>query len=316
MEAKKLQKVAKKYYCEKCDYTTSRLSSYNKHLTTAKHLGRQKEAQKLQKVAEKYNCEYCDKTYVSRGSLWKHTQKCMLAHTDKVDPEKKSSDKEDIGTLTKLFVEQQQENNKRFEQQHKLIEKLSDNIGSKTINNINNVNTINMNYNVNVFLNDQCKDAINLGDFVNNVQCQLKDLENVGKIGYVDGISQIFIDNLSVMDVDKRPIHCTDLKRKSMYIKDNNEWKKDENNTEVKKAINIITKKNIDNIDKWRLLHMKSPHDSNQSRYTVMCNESLSTDDDGKQKEKILKNIGDAVPLDKSVIKTTIEEISMDEKIE
>jgi hypothetical protein len=235
--------------------------------------------------------------------------------------EEKISDKEEIEQLinTKL-AERDEKHNKTtqmlLEQNNKLIEKLSDNVGSKTINNINNVNTINMNYNVNVFLNDQCKDAINLVDFVNNVQCQLKDLENVGKIGYVDGISQIFIDNLSVMDVDKRPIHCTDLKRKSMYIKDKNEWIKDDNNTEVKKAINIITKKNIDNIDKWRLLHIKSPHDSNQSRYRSMCNESLIADDDGKHKEKILKNIGDAVPLDKGVIKTTIEEISMDEKIE
>ena len=185
---------------------------------------------------------------------------------DKIDFEKTILDKDrQINTLTKLFVEQQEEHNKRFEQQHKLIEKLSDNVGSKTINNINNVNTINMNYNVNVFLNDQCKDAINLVDFVNNVQCQLKDLENVGKIGYVDGISQIFIDNLSVMDVDKRPIHCTDLKRKSMYIKDNNEWKKDDNNTKVKEAIGEITQKNIKTLDKWRILNMKSAHDSKQS---------------------------------------------------
>jgi hypothetical protein len=312
-----MPKNAEKYECLQCNFICSKESNYNKHLLTSKHKNRTNRTEKPPKNANLFVCE-CGKEYKARNSLWYHKKKCTFANNSM---EEKISDKEEIEQLinTKL-AERDEKHNKTtqmlLEQNNKLIEKLSDNVGSKTINNINNVNTINMNYNVNVFLNDQCKDAINLVDFVNNVQCQLKDLENVGKIGYVDGISQIFIDNLSIMDVDKRPIHCTDLKRKSMYIKDNNEWKKDDNNTKVKEAIGKITKKNIDNIDKWRLLHIKSPHDSNQSRYRSMCNESLIADDDGKHKEKILKNIGDAVPLDKGVIKTTIEEISMDEKIE
>lgn len=316
----KTPKNAEKYECLKCNFICSKESDWNRHLLTAKHKNRTNITNRTEKTPKNANlfvCE-CGKEYKARNSLWYHKKKCTFANNS---TEEKSSDKEEIEQLinTKL-AERDEKHNKTtqmlIEQQNIILEEVRNNVGSKTINNINNVNTINMNYNVNVFLNDQCKDAINLLDFVNNVQCQLNDVENVGKIGYVDGISKIFIDKLSVMDVDKRPIHCTDLKRKSMYIKDNNEWKKDENNTEVKKAIGEITQKNIKTLDKWRILNMKSAHDSKQSQYLGMCNETFTPDDDGKQKEKILKNIGDAVPLDKGVIKTTIEEISMDEKIE
>jgi hypothetical protein len=332
-----MPKNAKTYECIKCNFICSKESNYKKHLLTRKHQMETSETEKMPTNTELYKCE-CGQVYKHRSGLWKHSKKCTFVGNSKEDKELVKSDEtvdkinlektildkdRQIDKLTKLVVEQQDENKslskmvvEQKEETHKILEEVRNNVGSKTINNINNVNTINMNYNVNVFLNDQCKDAINLLDFVNNVQCQLNDVENVGKIGYVDGISKIFIDKLSVMDVDKRPIHCTDLKRKSMYIKDNNEWKKDENNTEVKKAIGEITQKNIKTLDKWRILNMKSAHDSKQSQYLGMCNETFTPDDDGKQKEKILKNIGDAVPLDKGVIKTTIEEISMDEKIE
>ena len=327
METKKTPKNAKKYSCKKCAFECCKMSDYQRHITTRKHQMETLETKKTPKNDNIFQCD-CGQVYKHRSGLWKHSKKCTFVNNstedneldktiNKVEPEKKKSDKEEIEKLiSKKIAEQQEENNKIFEQTNKILEKLSDNIGPNTINNINNINTINMNYNINVFLNDQCKDAINLIDFINNVQCQLKDLENVGKIGYVDGISKIFIENLSGMEVTKRPIHCTDLKRKSMYIKDNNEWKKDNNNNQVKKAINIITKKNIDNIDKWRSLNIKDAHDRNQSQYIGICNQSLVTDDNGKMKEKIIKNIGDTVALDKDVIKTTIEENTTNEIIE
>ena len=321
METEKLQKVTLKYYCEKCDYTTSRLSSYNKHLTTAKHLGKQKETEKLQKVAEKYNCDYCNKIYHSRSSLWKHKQKCTYVEPDVKEDEKVKHTVEKVETiddnlknseftnmiksLVQPLVDQ---NNKLMESQQKLQSQLIEAVKEgKTINNINNVN--NVNYNINLFLNDQCKDAMNLTDFVDNIRCKLEDLEDVGRLGYVDGISKLFIENLSGMEVTKRPIHCTDLKRKSLYIKNNDEWTKDNNNVEMRKAINKVANKNMNNLNKWRDAnpeHHQNGSGAKQQQYLKMSNESQSwiTDDDGKKGDKIIKNISDVVSIDRGMLKS------------
>ena len=192
-----------------------------------------------------------------------------------------------------------------------MLEKMSDKIGNNTINTINNINnniSNNVNYNINVFLNEQCKDAMNLTDFVKNIHCQIQDLEYTGKAGYVAGISKMLIDNLSNLEVTKRPIHCTDVKRKSMYVKKDNEWKKDDKNEEVRKAINQVANKNIQNIEGWRAKNMDQTGNSvtggtaKRQQYLDIVGESLEPDDDGKKSEKILKNVGEAVLLDKNVI--------------
>ena len=200
-----------------------------------------------------------------------------------------------------LIVEQQQENQKLHSQ---LIEAVKE---GKTINNINNVN--NVNYSFNLFLNDQCKDAMNLTDFVDNIRCKLEDLEDVGRLGYVDGISKLFIENLSGMEINKRPIHCTDLKRKSLYIKNNDEWTKDNNNVEMRKAINKVANKNMNNINKWRDAnpdHHQNGSGAKQQQYIKMANESQSwiTDEDGKKGDKIIKNISDVVSIDRGMLKS------------
>jgi len=325
METEKLQKVATKYYCEKCDYNTSRLSSYNKHLTTAKHLGKQKETQKLQKVAENYNCDYCDKIYRSRSSLWKHKQKCMLIDTyNNVEQTEDPKTVSNLTTIVETLVGQNNklmetiaENEKKKEQQQlqqqqenqqlqsQLIEAVKE---GKTINNINNVN--NVNYSFNLFLNDQCKDAMSLTDFIDNMKCKLEDLEDVGRLGYVDGISKLFIENLSGMEINKRPIHCTDLKRKSLYIKNNDEWTKDNNNVEMRKAIDMVANKNMNNINQWRNQNPEHHHvngsGAKQQQYLKMVNEiqTFATDYDGKKGDKIIKNISDAVSIDRGMLKS------------
>ena len=186
-----------------------------------------------------------------------------------------------------------------------MMEKAIDNMGTKTINNINN----NVNYSFNLYLNDQCKDAMNLTDFVDNIRCKLEDLEDVGRLGYVDGISKLFIENLSGMEINKRPIHCTDLKRKSLYIKNNDEWTKDNNNVEMRKAINKVANKNMNNINKWRDAnpdHHQNGSGAKQQQYIKMANESQSwiTDEDGKKGDKIIKNISDVVSFDKGMLKS------------
>ena len=157
-------------------------------------------------------------------------------------------------------------------------------------------------------MNDQCKDAMSLMDFIDTIKCKLEDLEDIGRLGYVDGISKLFIENLSGMEVTKRPIHCTDLKRKSLYIKNNDEWTKDNNNTEMRKAISKVANKNVQNIDKWRNENPEH-HNTNGSgkkrqQYLDILNETLVTDDDGKKGDKIIKNISAVVSIDKEIWKS------------
>jgi hypothetical protein len=225
-----------------------------------------------------------------------------------LDEEKNVSDVSETSQMLLAVTECMKQIQKTQENQREMIDKLAENAGPKSItNNISNVNNVNVNYNVNVFLNDQCKNAVNLLDFVNNIQCRLEDLEYMGREGYVEGISKVLIDNLSEMEVTRRPIHCTDVKRKALYIKNNDEWHKDSNNTEMKNAIKRVAHKNRCNIKSWQEKypehHSKSGSNGKQKQYLDIIGEAFNTDEDDKAANKIIKNVGEIVSLDKSVIK-------------
>ncbi len=289
-----------------------------------------------------YTCE-CGKTYKHRQSLHSHRKKCQKVNqcietpSDTIIPakipaktvdtdecvevevgvESESNDSEEINDFSEVsetsqmllaVTECMKQIQKTQENQREMIDKLSENAGPKSItNNISNVNNVNVNYNVNVFLNDQCKNAVNLLDFVNSIQCRLEDLEYMGREGYVEGISKVLIDNLSEMEVTKRPIHCTDVKRKALYIKNNNEWHKDNNNTEMKNAIKRVAHKNRCNIKSWQEKypehHSKTGSNGKQKQYLDIIGEAFHTDEDEKAANKIIKNVGEIVSLDKNVIK-------------
>ena len=329
---KKMPKNAEKYYCEKCDFTCNKKSNYEKHILTKKHKMaeyNQIQPKKCQKMPQEYSCE-CGKVYSHRASLYNHKKKCTYIEPEvKIDEDEDENENEEDDILCNTKQEETTENNpmtksemtnviQTLVEQNKqlmetiiekdknhsiIIEKALDNIGTKTINNINNVN-----YNINLFLNEQCKDAMNLMDFIDTIKCKLEDLEDIGKLGYVDGISKLFIENLSGMEVTKRPIHCTDLKRKSLYIKNNDEWTKDNNNTEMRKAISKVANKNIKNIDEWRNRnpdhHNVNGSGRKRQQYLDILNESLVTDDNGKKGDKIIKNISAVVSVDKEILKS------------
>jgi transcriptional regulator of heat shock response len=323
MVTEKSQKIPKnpnEYKCEKCNYNTLSKKDFNKHLGTAKHkmITNDNEMitenpKKSQKNAKIYHCE-CGLGYKYKSGLSRHRSGCSVANAPVTEEsqEIKKVEAEPISesSLITSLIENQNKIMETFvesnKMQSKILEKVSDNIGNNITNNISN----NVNYNVNVFLNEQCKDAMNLLDFVNNIQCQLEDLEYMGKEGYVEGISKVLIDSLSDMEVTNRPIHCTDSKRKSLYIKNNNEWHKDNNNVEMKKAITHVAHKNRCNIKSWQEKypehHSKNGINGKQQQYLKMVNEAFNLDDDGKDANKIIKNIGDVVSLDKNIIKDEI----------
>jgi len=324
MSTEKTPKNAKKYYCEICDFDSNKLSEYKRHLGTKKHKStenQQNQQEKRQKTPNSYVCE-CGKTYKERTGLWKHKKICTYVEPEVKEDEKVKHTVEKVETiddnlknseftniiksLVQPLVDQ---NNKLMESQQKLQSELIEAAKEgKTINNINNVN--NVNYSFNLFLNDQCKDAMSLTDFIDNMKCKLEDLEDVGRLGYVDGISKLFIENLSGMEINKRPIHCTDLKRKSLYIKNNDEWTKDNNNVEMRKAIDMVANKNMNNINKWRDANPEHHHvngsGAKQQQYLKMVNEiqTFATDYDGKKGDKIIKNISDAVSVDRGMLKS------------
>ena len=261
METEKLLKVAKNFICEKCHYNTSKLSSYKKHLTTAKHLGKQKETEKLLKVADTYNCENCSKPYHNRSSLWKHKQKCMSQYRETVYNGSEHNisievvEKEDTHTALFELIKQNQEFKELLVEQQKENQGLQKQLleAVKDVKHVTN-NTVNSNnkFNLNFFLNEQCKDAMNITDFLENMQLDMEDLLETGRLGYVNGISRIFINKLRELDTYKRPLHCTDLKRETLYIRDNNVWEKEENSKEtLRKLVDKVANKNCKTMRQW-----------------------------------------------------------------
>jgi len=234
------QKNADYYCCEKCDFNCSRVSDWNRHILTAKHkkrtTGLQKEHTDNSKTNIFFICD-CGNEYKHRQGLWKHKQICSI----------KNSTMSPVCQLTEKNIMEIISQNQEFKQM--LIELATKN--NTTINNTSN--TTNNTFNLQMFLNVECKDALNIMDFVNSLELKMKDLENMAKLGYSDGISNIFINGLKELDIKRRPIHCNDLKRETIYIKDQDTWEKEnEDKNKLKLAIKTIASKNIKQIPLWQ----------------------------------------------------------------
>jgi transposase-like protein len=235
MATEKTQKNSGQYICEICDFKTSNKNDFNRHISTIKH-SRNKNAtlsnNEILKKQDIYLCTNCNKQYNDRTGLWRHKPKCNLNITNQtVD---NNTNKDDI---IQLLLKQNNELIKEQTDIKQIILEIVKNGTNNTIN-YNNNNSNNKTFNLQVFLNETCKDAMNISDFVESVKLQVTDLENVGKVGYIEGISNIIIKNLQALDISKRPVHCADQKREVMYVKDENTWEKeDENNKKLRKAI-------------------------------------------------------------------------------
>ena len=281
------QKVAKEYICETCDYSTCKKSDYTKHLTTRKHKLRSNTIE-ISPCIKDFKCD-CGKTYKHQSSLWNHKQKCTVIDIEVVETNEKEAQKD------KIIIEmakQLEENKIVAEKLMEKVDELTDTVKNQPPTTTNIVN----NFNLNVFLNETCKDAINLTDFVDSIQLQLKDLENMGKLGYVEGMSNIIITELNNLEKEKRPIHCSDVKRDVLYIKDNDIWEKDD--TKVKEAVKNLEKKNFKQMGNWLQENPSAAcgQSSKSTEYHNIIQGSFSHDEDKKIK-KVIKNIAKAVPL-------------------
>jgi hypothetical protein len=306
------EKNESKYYCEICDYRCSYISDWSRHLSTRKHLV-SKDGNKMEingnKLGEKnennycHSCDNCKKIYKTLSGLWKHKKKCI--YEEKIDSQKnENTDFENDITDKELIVMLIKQNSELMKETSDFKSIMMEVIKTGT-HNTTHTNSHNKAFNLNFFLNETCKDAMNIMDFVDSIKIQLSDLEKVGEIGYVEGISNIIVRNLKDLDVNKRPVHCTDKKRETMYIKDDNKWEKDQDNKKLHKVVRRVTCKNQNLIPKFKEAHPEynKYHSKISDQYNKIIVESMGGpgDNDFEKEEKIIKNISKEITIDKEL---------------
>ncbi len=289
------------FSCNICNYTCSKKFNFNRHLLSSKHIqlikGDKIASKNEQNEQQKYCCENCNKKYTSRNGLWKHSKNCKF--------ENKKTDKEEITDkeLIMMLINENKEMKTLMLEQQNMIIKVIENGTHNTTNNTTHTNSHNKAFNLNFFLNETCKDAMNIMDFVDSIKLQVSDLEKVGELGYVEGISSIIVKNLKEMDVTQRPVHCTDKKRETIYIKDENKWEKDEEKKKLHKVVRRVSCKNQNLIPKFKELHpdYNKYNSKSSDQYNKIIVESMGGpgDNDYEKEEKIIQKISKEVIVEK-----------------
>ena len=318
----KTSKNESKYYCEKCDFESRWKSDWTRHLGTSKHLNQPKstvfnnistkETIKTNKpiICSNFVCKNCSKAYKDRSGLWRHSKTCNETMTstelfleNTIEPTQIQPGSETTEVIMAVLKDNKELKSMLAEQNNKILELIS---AKNTItNNITTNKTVNNQFNLNVFLNETCRDAMNINEFIENIKIQTKELENVGYNGYVSGITDIILSRLKQLDVSKRPLHCTDIKRETLYIKDKNEWNRDtEEKSKIKTMITTIAKKNFKQIPIWREQNpeCKEPENEKYDFCIRLMRNSLGEigEEQIKLDEKIIKNIAKHVIVDKT----------------
>ena len=287
-----MPKNAENYYCEKCDFKCNKLSNYNNHLKTKKHNTtkiQQLQQEKCQKMPNNYICE-CGKIYNHRASLWNHKKKCNYKEPEETSKITKISE-DDISVKDMMVM---------------MMDIIKEMKNTNTTNNNTTNNNTQNNFNLNFFLNEQCKNAMNITDFVKSIEIEVEDVANVGKLGYVEGITRIVTKALNNLDVYERPIHCSDLKREVMYVKDNGIWEKEgEDMSSMKKALQIISHRNVMKIKAWTDANpsWKTHYSKEEDEYLKISYESMggsNKEEDDKYFNKIIRKVASNVTIDKT----------------
>ena len=302
-----------KYQCDQCDYNCSKKYNWNKHLMTAKHqiatlgdkeVAKSSNQEQHDNMLSKIICNICNKEYTSRNGLWKHNK----THHDQINDD--ISDKELIMMLIK-------ENSEFKNMMMKMVDNGINNCTNNGLNNCTNTtnNTINNNthinshnkaFNLNFYLNETCKDAMIISDFVNSIKINLEDLENIGRTSYIEGVSNIILKNLNNIEKHLRPLHCSDSKREILYIKENNEWTKESDSKPIlTKAIKIIANENIKQIKHWAEKHPDCTKSSSRKNdlYLKIVSNSMNglTEEEGRKNiNKIISNVAKETVIQKN----------------
>lgn len=319
MDSEKSPKVAKIFKCDICDYKSSKKSDFIKHLATEKHQHRVNDSKPREMIVKKspkisnicnYQCK-CGKIYKYDSGYYRHKKQCTehkITETNKNSEDIIASGTEptlavDKDELIKYLMKENNEFKQLILDQNKLVVKMCEKTSSSISN--SNINSNNKTFNLNFFLNEQCKDAINMSDFIDSIVVSLTDLENTGRLGFVEGLSKLFIKHLEKLDTYKRPIHCSDLKREVLYIKDENKWEKDtEEKEKLQKAIKDVGFKNIKQISEWvkKYPDCREADSRKNDQYIKITMNAMSggtKEEQEKNINKIIANIAKEVVIDK-----------------
>jgi hypothetical protein len=310
---KKSEKSDIKFHCENCDYICYRKYDFGKHILTSKHKKLQNSTEKSEKSENIFTCLNCKKIFKDRTGLWRHKKKCEkienneannICESFNISPEIILNVIQQNQEFKDMLIEQNKQNHELQKQNNELQKQILEVCKNGIINNNTNINSHNKTFNLQLFLNETCKDAMNIMDFVDSIKIQLSDIESIGQLGFVNGISKLIIKNLKALDENMRPVHCSDPKRDSLYVKDANVWEKeDPENKKIKKAIKYISHKNICAIPEWKAKYPDCIYsDSKKSdQYNHIIIEAMggSGDNDAEKADKIVKKIAKEVTIDK-----------------
>ena len=306
-DTQKASKNLRNFVCDVCDYSCSKKGDWNRHILRPKHI---KLTNMIQQDTEndskdidtlnQYMCN-CGNTYKHHSGLWRHKKQCTYQDSKMETTNVAHSD--EINELKEFMKYLMQENS---EMKNMMMEVIKNGTVANSHNTISTNNSHNKAFNLQFFLNETCKDAMNITDFVESIKLQVSDLENVAEVGYVEGISNIIVKNLKKLDVTQRPVHCTDKKRETMYVKDQDTWEKDEENQKMHRVVKKVTDKNARLILKYKELHpdCMTYHSRFNDTYNKIIVESMGGSGDNmfEKEEKIIQRVSKEVTVDKGVL--------------
>jgi hypothetical protein len=306
------------YVCSECDYICYKKSEWTRHIATAKHINA---TQCYIKATDNKNmCHNCNKTFVHHSSYYRHKKKCTKVHTineiaaaPTTQLQHSSSDDMQTSLILELVKQNQefknlliQQSNQMMEQNKTMIEVAKNSqVNNNTIN--NHSNSHNKTFNLQFFLNETCKDAMNMKDFIKSLELSLPELEKMGEIGFAEGMSRVFVNRLNSLDITKRPIHCSDVKREIIHIKDDNKWEMDANLDRLRKIIKQLTIKNILKVDDWKKANQGcTEYNSRKNgQYLKINMEAIGPVDDAEVKRdfgKIIRRVAESTAIDKKYL--------------
>jgi len=308
------------FFCEKCNFISSNKKDFNRHIQTKKHNDNGSQCfsvsitQQVEKKPQSLYMCICGKKYKDNSGFWRHKNKGICVSKNNFESENENKNEvvfskpidtlDDKDQLILMLIKQNSELIKETSDFKNMMLKVIENgTMHNTTNNTTHTNSHNKAFNLNFFLNETCKDAMNIMDFVESIKLQLSDLEKMGEVGYVEGISNIIVKNLNALDVSQRPVHCTDKKRETIYIKDEDKWEKDEEQKKIRKVIKKVANKNAMLIQEFKEKHpdYNKYHSKYSTQYHKLIIESFggSGNNDLEKEDKIIRNISKNIVVDK-----------------
>jgi hypothetical protein len=312
--------IGDKFTCIKCDFRCSKKGDWTRHLSTWKHkknISVTASDEELHKKTSEHICRNCSKNYISRNGLWLHKQKCKKIEAVKTQIAEGSISGGSISggsiidassnIIQLLLKESSEYKNIIMEMvksntdiQKQMLEVCKNSNSVINTNSHNNTTTNNKIFNLQVFLNEECKDAMNMSEFINSIEVKTADLENIGKTGYIEGMSNIIIKKLNATDMHKRPVHCSDAKRETLYVKEENKWEKDTQETkQMLKAVRGVDKKNYKILANWKDTHPKCMDSESKQSDEYMKVVSKVMDGDEENINKVIKKVAKEVVIEK-----------------